>query len=106
MKSKSKSKARRSRRTFNNEQRADAVRLVKAEGMSLAKVARDLDLTESALRNWVRKADDVAPAQRASGPLSDAERLELAELRKELRIVKMEREILKKATAFFARQQT
>ena len=67
-----------------------------------AAVARDLGLTESSLRNWVEQAR----ADRTKGKtgLTTAEREELVRLRKELRIVQEEREILKKAAAFFAKQ--
>lgn len=72
------------------------------EGKSVGAVARELDLTASALRQWVERAR----ADRTGGKsgLTTAEREELARLRKELRIVQEERDILKKATAFFAKQ--
>ena len=81
---------------------AGAVRLVLDEGKTIAAVARELDLTASSLANWVRHAR----ADRTKGRtgLTTAEREELARLRKELRIVQEEREILKKAAAFFAKQ--
>ena len=95
-------KSRRSRRQFSEEFRAQAVRLVLEEGKSVGAVARELDLTASALRQWVERAR----ADRTKGKtgLTTAEREELARLRKELRIVQEERDILKKATAFFAKQ--
>ena len=94
-------KDRRSRRQFSEEFRAQAVRLVLDEGKTVGAVARELDLTASALRIWV----DRARADRTGGKtgLTSAEREELTRLRKELRIVQEEREILKKATAFFAK---
>ena len=78
------------------------MRLVLDEGKTVATAARDLDLTESSLRNWVEQAR----ADRTHGKtgLTTSEREELARLRKELRIVQEEREILKKAAAFFAKQ--
>ena len=81
---------------------AGAVRLVLDEGKRVGVVARELDLTPSSLGNWVRHAQ----ADRTKGRtgLTTAEREEIARLRKELRIVQEEREILKKAAAFFARQ--
>lgn len=93
---------RRPRRQFTDEFKASAVRLVLDEGKTVGAVARDLDLTETALREWVRRAD----ADRTKGRtgLTTSEREELARLRKELRIVTEERDILKKATAFFAKQ--
>jgi transposase len=95
-------KAKRTRRSFTEEYKTGAVRLVLDEGKTVAAAARDLGLTESSLRNWVEQAR----ADRTHGKtgLTTAEREELARLRKELRIVQEEREILKKAAAFFAKQ--
>jgi transposase len=92
----------RPRRQFTEEFRTQAVRLVLDEGRTVGAVARELDLTASALRQWVERAR----AERTGGKsgLTTAEREELARLRKELRIVQEERDILKKATAFFAKQ--
>ena len=93
---------RRVRRQFTDEFKASAVRLVLDEGKTVSAVARDLDLTETALREWVKRAK----ADRSKGRtgLTTAEREELARLRKENRILQEERDILKKATAFFAKQ--
>ncbi len=95
-------KPRRRRRQFDAEFKAQAVRLVLDEGKSVGAVARELDLTETALREWVHRAR----ADRTHGRtgLTTAEREELARLRKEVRILREEREILKKAAAFFAKQ--
>jgi transposase len=95
-------KAKRPRRSFTEDYKTGAVRLVLDEGKTVAAVARDLGLTESSLRNWV----EHARADRTKGKtgLTSAEREELVRLRKELRIVQEEREILKKAAAFFAKQ--
>lgn len=94
---------RRPRRQFTEEFRAQAVRLVLDEGKSIGAVARELDLTASALRLWVQRAR----ADRTKGRtgLTTAEREELARLRRENRILQEEREILKKAAAFFAKHQ-
>jgi transposase len=91
---------RRARRQFTDEFKASAVRLVLDEGKSVGAVARDLDLTETALREWVKRAQ----ADRTHGRtgLTSAEREELARLRKENRQLRLEREILKNAAAFFA----
>lgn len=93
---------RRPRRRFDDDFKAQAVRLVLDEGQSVGRVARDLDLTETALREWVNRAR----ADRTKGKtgLTTAEREELARLRKENRILQEERDILKNATAFFAKQ--
>ena len=95
---------RRPRRQFTDEFMAGAVRLVLDEGKAVGAVARDLDLTPSSLGNWVRHAQ----ADRSKGRtgMTTAEREELARLRKELRIAQEEREILKKAATFFARETT
>jgi transposase len=98
-----KSEGRRARRRFTDEFRAGAVRLVLDEGKSAGAVARDLDLTESALRNWVAQAQ-ADRTKGKSGGLTTAEREELARLRKENRQLKLERDILKKAAAFFAKE--
>ena len=92
--------SKRPRRQFTDEFKAGAVRLVLDEGKTVSAAARDLDLTETALREWVKRAG----ADRTHGRtgLTTAEREELARLRKENRILQEEREILKKATAFFA----
>ena len=95
-------KPKRARRSFTDDYKASAVRLVLDEGKTVAAAARDLGLTESSLRNWVEQAR----ADRTQGKtgLTTAEREELARLRKENRIPLEVREILKKATAFFAKQ--
>ena len=92
--------ARRVRRTFTPKFKADAVRLVTTGARTIAEVVKEFDLTETALREWVRRAK----ADEGSGGLTTAERAELIELRKRLKRVEMERDILKKATAFFARE--
>jgi transposase len=96
-------KPKRMRRSFTDEFKTEAVKLVLDEGKTVAQVAGDLDLTVSALRNWVERAR----ADRGKGKpglLTSAEREELAKLRKENRELRMEREILKKAAAFFAKE--
>ncbi len=97
------SKKRRPRRAFTDEFRAGAVRLVLDEGKSVPQVARDLDLTQSALRTWVERAR----ADRTEGKtgLTTAEREELGKLRKQVRELTMERDILKEAAAYFAKHQ-
>ena len=96
-------KSRRPRRQFEDDFKAQAVRLVLDEGQTVAAVARDLDLTETALRDWVKRAQ----ADRTHGRtgVTTTEREELARLRKENRILREEREILKKAAAFFANER-
>jgi transposase len=96
-------KTRRQRRRFDPEFKEQAVRLVLDEGKSVGAVARDLDLTETALREWVKRAQ--ADLTKGRTGLTTVEREELARLRKENRILQEERDILKKAAAFFAKHQ-
>lgn len=91
------------RRAFTPEQKAEAVKIVRTSGKSVGQVAREMGLTETALRNWVRQ-DEVDRERDPRGPLTTDERAELARLRKELKRVEMERDFLKKAAAFFARE--
>ena len=93
----------RKRRHFTPEQKADAVRLVREVG-SVGRVAKDLDLTETALRHWVKQAD-VDEGQGPEGALTTEEKEELRRLRRENRTLKMERDFLKKAATFFAKEQ-
>ena len=97
------SKARRTRRSFTEDYKTGAVRLVLDEGKTVAAAARDLGLTESSLRNWVERAR----ADRTKGKtgLTTAEREELTRLRKEVRELRMERDLLKKVSALFAKDQ-
>lgn len=94
---------RRARRKFSEEFRAGAVRLVLEEGKSAGEVARDLDLTESALRSWVARTQ-ADRTHGKSGGLTTVERAELAQLRKEVRQLRLERDVLKKAAVFFAKE--
>jgi transposase len=96
-------KSRRPRRQFDEDFKAQAVRLVLDERKTAGAVARALDLTETTLRNWVKQAQ----ADRTHGRtgLTTAERDELTRLRKENRVLREEREILKKAAAFFANER-
>lgn len=91
----------RPRRSFTKEFKAEVVALVRQDGNTAASVARDLDLTETAVREWVRQAD-VDDGGRDG--LTSGEREELARLRRENRVLREERDILKRATAFFARE--
>jgi|ERR1700733_1205642 transposase-like protein len=93
----------RKRRRFTPEFKADAVRLCTAGGKTIAEVTKQFDLTETALREWVRRAA-VDVGSGPPGALTTAERAELTELRKRVKRLEMERDILKKATSFFARE--
>ena len=94
---------RRARRSFTDDFKASTVRLVLDEGKSVSQVARELDLTASAVQRWVDRAR--ADRSRGTTGLTSEEREELARLRRENRELRMEREILKKAAAFFAKEQ-
>ena len=97
--------ARRKRRGFTREYKAEVVGLCKAGGRSIGQVSADLGLTETAVRAWVKR-DVIDRGQGPPGALTTAEREELARLRRELKRVTMERDILKKATAFFAKESS
>jgi len=93
----------RRRRKFTAEFKAETVRLCRVGDRSIGQVAKDLDLTENALREWVKKAD-LEVGKGPPGALTQVEREELTRLRKENRRLLIERDILKKAAAFFARE--
>ena len=94
-------KSPRPRRSFTPEFKAEVIALVH-HGRTVGNVAKELDLTETAVRAWVKQAD-LDAGTRSDG-LTSAERAELAQLRKELRETREERDILKRAVAFFARE--
>ncbi len=98
-------RARRKRRAFDAEFKAEAVRLCRVGDRSIAQVAVDLDLTETALREWVKRAD-IDAGNGPPGALTTDEREELARLRRDIKRLTMEREILKKAAAFFAKESS
>ena len=87
------------RKGYPPELREEAVRLVQESGKSIKSVAKDLGISAESLRRWVRKAE----RDRASG-LTPSELEELQRLRREVKILREEREILKKAAAFFAKE--
>lgn len=100
-----KTEERRARRKFTDEFKAGVVRLVLDEGKTAGAVARELDLTDSAVREWVARAQ-AERTKGKSGGLTTVEREELARLRKEVRELKLERDVLRKAAAFFARESS
>jgi transposase len=89
----------RKRRSFTPEYKTEVVELCRTSGKTIAQVARDLDLTETGVRRWVAQAE--IDAGRRDG-LTTAEREELTRLRRENRVLREERDILKRATIFFA----
>ena len=91
------------RRTFAPEYKAEAVGLVRDGEKSISAVAKDLGLSESALRRWVLQSETDA-GRGDPKELTTPERAELAQLRRDNRQLRMERDLLKKATAFFAKE--
>jgi transposase len=94
---------RRKRRVFTPEFKAKAVSLCRTGQRSIAQVAQDLDLTETALRRWVDQAK-VDAGEGAPGALTSVEKEELARLRRENKRLRQERDILKAAATFFAKE--
>ena len=94
---------RRARRSFTKEFKAEVVGLVRQGDKTIGALSSDLGLTESAVRNWVAQAE-IDAGKGPPGALTTAERQELAQLRRDNRRLRMERDILKKATAFFAKE--
>jgi len=93
----------RARRSFTPEFKAEIVELCQHGDRSIGQVARDFDLTETALREWVRQAERDAGTS-GDGGLTSAERQELSALRRENRRLQQDVELLKRATAFFAKE--
>ena len=91
----------RQRRAFTAAYKADVVALCRRGEKSIGAIARDLDISESVVRRWVAQ-HEIDSGQREG--LTTAERAELARLRRENRILREERDILKRATAFFAKE--
>ena len=92
---------RRPRRSFSDEYKAEVVALCRTSGKPIAQVCRDLGISETAVRRWIAQAE--IDAGRRPGLTTD-EHAELVVLRKENRVLREERDILKRATAFFARE--
>jgi transposase len=92
----------RPRRFFPPEYEAEVVELIRTTGKTAGQVAKELDLTETAVREWIKRAD--LDAGRRTDGLTTAERDELRRLRREVRDLREEREILRKAAVFFARE--
>ena len=98
----------RPRRHFTKEYKAETVRLVREGakvGKTVGQIAKEMDLTETSLRAWVRQAE-IDDGKGPQGALTTAEREELSRLRKQVRVLEMEREILKRAATFFAKESS
>jgi transposase len=91
------------RRMFSAEYKAETVRLIQRSGKSIGQMALELGIGDTALRRWVAQAE-IETGRGPAGALKRSEREELVELRRENQRLRMEREILKKAMAFFAKQ--
>jgi transposase len=92
------------RRTFGREFKIEAVKLIRERGVSVAQAARDLDVHENVLRKWVKDfSSDPGHAFPGLGQMKP-ERLEIERLRREVIKLKAERDILKKAAAYFAKE--
>ena len=89
---------------FNLEFNIEAINLVRQPGQSIPGVAKNLGISDSALRKWLRQ-DEIDGGRGPSNALTTTEKEELTELRRENRQLRMEKEILKKAAAFFAKEQ-
>ncbi len=98
----SKKRTRRKRRTFSDEYKAEVVELCRTSSKSVGEISRELDLTETAVRDWLKKAD---AEQSVTEVKMDRDlEAELRTAKKRIKDLEMEREILKKAAAFFAKE--
>jgi len=94
------------RRKFTREFKLEAVRLIRERGVSYTQASQDLGVHQSQLRDWVKKfADDPQHAFPGHGQMKP-EQLEIAQLKREVIKLKAERDILKKAAAYFAKEST
>src|SRR5688572_25139733 len=101
--------SKRARRFFSAEFKAQTVDLVRQSGKSVQHLAKDLDVTETCLRDWVKQAGVPTPGvlpRAAKTTTAPSAQEELEALRREVKQLHMERENLKKAAAFFARETT
>lgn len=95
----------RTRRQYTPEFKAEVVALIRQGDKSFNQICRDMDLTPSAVKRWVEKAGEAQHNNKGSD-LTEKDKQELERLRRENRQLRMERDILKKATAFFAKEST
>jgi len=96
----------RSRRKFTTEFKAETVALIRGSGKSIAEVCREMGLPESSVHRWLAQADIDGRQRDGLTTLTTAERQELSRLKRELRVVREERDVLAKAIAFFTKDTT
>ncbi len=96
-------KTRRTRRKFTDEYKAETVKLIRESDRSIGEICRELGLAETAVRRWLKQAE-IDEGKGAAGALTKDELEELRRLRRENRELRQEREILKKAAIFFAKE--
>jgi transposase len=92
------------RRTFDTSFKLRIVQMIKEQGMSVAQVCRDMDLGETAVRRWVAQFDAEQLGQSGIGKPLTAEQQRIRQLETELRQLQLDNDLLKKASAFFARE--
>ncbi len=92
------------RRKFTAEFKAEAVQYYQQHNLTITQAAKDLGISATSMDRWVKR-DEIDKKKSPEGPLTSKEREELRNLRKENRTLRMEADILKKAAAFFARNQ-
>jgi len=95
----------RKRRIFTEDFKKEVVELCLRDKRSIGEISRELDLTESAVRRWVEQ-NEIDCQRGPEGAISTNEHAEIRRLRREVRQLREEREILKKAAAFFAKENT
>ena len=98
-------KKKRARRNHTPEFKAETVRLIREGGRSVAQLAQELGLADSLIRYWLRQAE-VDAGKGPPGAATTSEKEELARLRREVKVLRMEREILKRAATFFAKENS
>jgi len=94
---------RRERRSFSEEYKQQVLEMIRAGDKSVSQICRDLELTESSVRRWI-KLDQESNGPMTQNSLMETDQQELERLRTENKLLKTERDILKKATAFFAKE--
>jgi len=96
--------SKKTRRSFDASFKLQVVRMIREQGMSASQVCRDLDLVESAVRRWLDQFDAEQAGQSGAGKPLTPEQQRIRQLESELRQLRMDNDLLKKASAFFARE--